>query len=405
MRIGIAGAGLGGLACAYALTKAGGHQVTVFEKAGRLPTSGYGLLLWPSGTGILRDLGFPAGEMGHRLERLAIHTADGAALIRLDLNRIARRYGAPNVVFLRAELLGRLAAELPAGCLQLGKQLAAVHEDRPDGAVTLAFADGTTSEVDVLIGADGLGSRVRRHLFGEHDRAAYTGWATWHGVSRVDTELTGTRRVKTLTAKEAMCVMHSLGGDLIYWAFETPWTVGSATPPGTLADGIAARALDEQSVSPAASLKARFAGFTDPMPQLLDVITDDDITIFPHVLHQVPKTWSRGRITLIGDALHAVPPRAGMGANQALEDAWVLSRSLLRAAAPEEALREYERKRRRRIRRLYRYASMGIRENGAPSPLLRMSRRGVPITGAQSFIIRALSNYLADRDGRSAAAE
>ncbi|RKR91916.1 FAD-dependent urate hydroxylase [Micromonospora pisi] len=398
MRIVIIGAGLGGLASAYALTRAG-HDVTVFEKAERMPSSGYGLILWPSGTGILRDMGFDTTGMGYRLDKLAIHASDDSQLIRLDLDRIARRYGAPNLVFLRAQLLGRLSESLPDGCLRFGRQLVAIREsaDRGSAPVTLSFADGSTAEADILIGADGLGSRVRRHLLGDDDRATYTGWATWHGVTRVRTELTGSRRVKTLTAKGAMCVMHSLGDDLVYWAFETPWKVGESSPPGALADGVAARLVGQAEMSPAANLKARFADFADPMPQLLDVITDDDITIFPHVLHRIPESWSRGRITLLGDALHAVPPRAGMGANQALEDAWVLTRAINGGSDPVAALKEYERARRRRVRRLYRYAARGVRETGTPPPLLRLSRRGVSITAIQSAIIKGLSNYLNER--------
>lgn len=386
MKVVIIGAGLAGVASALALTQAG-HDVVVCEQAEGLRKGGYGVILWPNATGILGELGIPHEKLpGHRLDRVDIQSEIGEPLVRVELDRIAQRFGNPNVVIRRSVLVEHIAGLLPAGVLRFGARASKFIEP-PAGSTDLVrveMADGTVLEADVLIGADGHRSVLRNHLFGEAV-ASYTGWATWHGTTRLDVPLTNSHRVQTLAGKFGLCVMHPLGESMLYWAFETPWTDGDIAPPPLPGA--------ESTTSPVANLKSRFAGFSSPLPELLDSITDDDVSVFPHILHRVPRWWGRGRITLAGDSVHAVPPRTGMGANQALEDAWVLRNTLNQPGDAPSLLRAYERKRRRRVRMLWAYAAITGKQ-GQSMPGLFKSKDGVSLTGFQRVQIKAFSNYL-----------
>jgi FAD-dependent urate hydroxylase len=390
MKVAIVGAGLAGVATAVALGQAG-HEVSIYEQAAELRTGGYGVILWPNATGILSELGIPHEGLGLPLDRVDILTEIGDPLVRVELDRIAERLGQPNLVVRRSVLVERLAGLLPAGTLRFGLSCTAIEEPAAGSAdpVRMTLSDGSTAEADVLIGADGHRSVIRRHLLGDN-RATYTGWATWHGTTKLQVGLTAGHRVQTMAGAPGLCVMHPLGDGLLYWAFETPWAEGELVPPGALG-GNSPSAV---GCSATANLRARFAEFTSPMPELLGSITDDDIEVFPHILHKIPRRWGRGRITMAGDAVHAVPPRTGMGANQALEDAWVLGRTLSQPGDPAALLRRYERTRRRRVQLLYYYAVATSRQGNSAPGLLKRSKEGVSATGFQQLQIKVFSNYL-----------
>uniref|UniRef100_A0AAU3GZ50 FAD-dependent monooxygenase n=1 Tax=Streptomyces sp. NBC_01401 TaxID=2903854 RepID=A0AAU3GZ50_9ACTN len=396
MKIVIIGAGLGGVAAALALSRSG-HEVELYEQADELRKGGYGVILWPNGTGILNSLGIDHESLGHRLDRVDITSELGQQLVRVELDRIARRLGSPNKVIHRSELVEVLAAALPPGVLHFGARATLIEE--PDagtgGPVAITFEDGRRIETDVLIGADGHRSFVRKHLFG-FSPAKHTGWATWHGTTRLPVELTSSRRVQTMAGEAGLCVMHPLGEDMLYWAFETPYADGDMAPPGALGAPDVRNAVgpDGEPPSPVANLRARFAAFSSPLPELLESISDKDISVFPHILHQVPKQWGRGPVTLLGDSVHAVPPRTGMGANQALEDAWVIGRAMSGPGTPAELLRRYEKTRQRRIKMLYHYAVATGKQGQSVPGLFKRFKGGISTTGFQRLQITTFSNYL-----------
>lgn len=398
MKIAIIGAGLAGVASAVALSQAG-HEVSIYEQAAALREGGYGVILWPNATGILDELGLPHTGLGLSLDRVDIMSDIGDPLVRVELDRIAERFGKPNIVVRRSVLVARLAELLPPGTLRFGLRCAGIEEPAAgtDDPVRISLSDGSTAQADVLIGADGHRSVVRLHLLGDN-RAAYTGWASWHGTTKLPVPLAAGRKVQTMAGAPGVCVMHPLGDGLLYWAFETPWTDGELLPPGALAtesgeSGEPGKPGDP-GPSATANLRARFAGFASPMPELLASITDDDVEVFPHILHKIPRQWGRGRITMAGDAVHAVPPRTGMGANQALEDAWVIGRTLSEPGDPATLLRRYERARRRRVQMLYYYAAATGRQGQSVPGLLKRSKQGLSFTGFQRLQIKAFSNFL-----------
>ncbi|MFD0633431.1 NAD(P)-binding protein [Catenulispora yoronensis] len=126
MRILIAGAGIGGLAAARALI-ADGHEVSVYERADELRTSGSALTLWSNGTAVLHALGVPREGLGAPLDVLAVQRGrDGRQLMAVDVARAAARYGHPHLSMPRRDLIHRLAEGLPPGTVHFGKQVIGV---------------------------------------------------------------------------------------------------------------------------------------------------------------------------------------------------------------------------------------------------------------------------------------
>lgn len=393
MKILIVGAGVGGLACAIALRRAG-HEVEVFEHAEQLRTGGNGMILWPNGTGILEEFGVSLDGLGARLDRSVQRAQDGSPLGEADWTEVAAHYQSSVRLVRRGRLVERLAESLPAGTVRLGARCVSA-ETRGTGERATAvahFADGSEAEGDVLLGADGHRSAVRRHLLGDHP-AAYTGWATWHGVTALPVPLTSGHEVNAFGGPAGWVALHPVGEGLLFWAFETPWTDGELVPPGALG----AETQPEQPQSAAANLRARFVDFPHPVPELLEVIEDSDVGLFPHVMHGVPREWGAGRVALVGDAAHVVPPRVAQGVNQALEDAWVLSELLTGPGDPATSLRRYAQLRKPKIRALWMVAKMADNDFGGKVLRVVAKAGGQASPRAQKRNFRYFSNYLTNK--------
>ncbi|HUQ54787.1 NAD(P)/FAD-dependent oxidoreductase [Lentzea sp.] len=388
----IIGAGVSGLTTAAGLLGTG-HEVEVFERGPELRAGGNGVLLWPNGTSILRDLGIGVDDLGVRMDSADIMSYDEKPLMRVDLADIAGKLGSHVAGVMRGEIVRRLAAALPDGVLRTGMRCVAIETARTsaDAPVTAVFEDGTRVAGDVLIGADGYRSVVRGHLFGPDDIAEYTGLATWHGTTQKQIGGLDQHFVPAYYGRKVAFTTHSVTEDLKHWAFEVHWPI-----PGLDATGVVG---DQTTTGPRSGpsrmdlLREWFAGWPPAVADLIDVLTEEDIKVHPHVIHKVRKWWGEGPITLVGDAAHAVPPRVGWGVNQALEDGWVLSRALEGAADPTPRLRLYEQTRRARARRVRSRGAM-LKHVNRMILLLRAKKGGIEATRAVQGNIMNCSNYL-----------
>lgn len=185
-----------------------------------------------------------------------------------------------------------------------------------DDGVTAVFADGSTATGDVLVGADGHHSVVRRKLWGEGTVRPAT-FGTWQGMSRIDIEITGTTRHLMISGREGACGLMPAGGGLLQWWFDVRWSP-----------------RDPRPAAPPAELRRRFGRWRSPVSDVLAAAREEDLEFFGHHWNKVPEVWGAGRVTLAGDAAHTMPPTLGQGANQTLEDAWVLGRALAGAGDP-----------------------------------------------------------------------
>ncbi|MBL8383443.1 MAG: FAD-dependent monooxygenase [Burkholderiales bacterium] len=345
-RIAIVGAGIGGMAAAIALARTGA-AVAVYEQAAALGWVGQAINLAPNAVRALDGLGVGAAIRGTAWRptmRLSRDWQTGAITSRVEMAESAQqRYGAPMLTMHRAELIGALGAALPAGCLRTGHRLAAWDES--GGEVRLRFADGTEAGCDLLVGADGIHSLVRQHLFGP-DRPAYTGMIAWRMVvpaaavaaARPDIDLTPFTKWWGPTP-QVQLVHFLIGGgrDLFLFA-----TLPAPEP---------ARESWSQT-GDAQVLRAGLAGFHPDARALLEPAREAYRTA---LYDRAPlAAWSRGRVCLLGDACHAMTPFMAQGAAQGIEDAVALARCLdgVGADGIVAALERYQRCRHPRASRI-----------------------------------------------------
>jgi FAD-dependent urate hydroxylase len=214
--------------------------------------------------------------------------------------------------------------------------------------------DGTRYDAELVVGADGYRSAVRRAVLGGEPAAA-TGWVTWQGLTGALPDLAAGTYACCLVGRAGLCGLMPAGDGLVQWWFD----VAVPAPPGQPVVGW---------------LRERFAGYAEPVRTLLESVTEADVQMYPHVLHRVPRQWGRGAVTLLGDAAHAFPPSQAQGANQALEDAWLLRRTLRAPGPVADGLRRYEQARARRVRRVARLAASEV-TNRPPTAAARLAGR------------------------------
>jgi 2-polyprenyl-6-methoxyphenol hydroxylase-like FAD-dependent oxidoreductase len=193
------------------------------------------------------------------------------------------------------------------------------------------FADGSRERGDVLIGVDGIHSAVRRSLFGD-EMPRYAGYLAWRGIAHGVSDLLPEGQAAFVIGRGAQAGYFHCGGGRIYWFLTHNAPAQSHAGLGGNRAEIAALAGNWRMPI------RRFAEATDE-----NAILRNDISDRPP-----RQVWGKGRMTLLGDAVHATTPNLGQGACQALEDAVILAHSLRGAASPEAGLRDYEAQRRER---------------------------------------------------------
>jgi salicylate hydroxylase len=341
LRIAIVGGGIGGLAAALFLRRAGLDAV-VHEQAAELHPVGAGIVVAPNMVRLLRTLGVSESLPGFvRLEAAweFRRWADGRVLSVQPMGEACERlYGAPCHVAHRADVMTLLQRALPDEQLRLDHRLVALAQDERGVALTFASRNGRQRQVsaDAVIGADGIHSAVRPAIAPETG-ARFSGLCAFRCLVPADSapEM-ALRPVQTLWLGPGRHLVHYpiSGGRLINVVAFVPagdWRTESWTADGDVAD-----------------LRAEFAGWDSRLRQLIASATH---TKRWAIFDREPlDQWTAGRISLLGDAAHAMLPFFAQGAAQAVEDAAVLAGCLAGAspASVPEALQRYEQIRRSR---------------------------------------------------------
>ena len=370
-RVVIAGAGLGGLTAALALLRRG-FDVEVYEQAAELQEVGAGVQISANASRVLYALG-----LGDALAETSCEASgkeirlwsSGQAWKLFDLGaESVSRYGYPYFTMFRpdlhAALLDAVRREKP-DAVRLGARVVG-HAQTADGA-TLHLEDGRKVEGDVLVGADGIHSRIRQELFGKHE-AIFTGMIAWRGVIPMERLPIHMRRnVATNWIGPGRHVIHYplRRGELMNFVGiveRDDWQVESWTERGTTEE-----------------LSADFVGWHGDVQAMIQEIGTPYKWALK--LHPPLSRWSEGRVTLLGDACHPTLPMMAQGAAQAIEDGLVLARALEDGGADiPAALRRYEAARLERANRMVLASS----ENAARfhNPAL------AELEGAQAYVER-----------------
>ncbi len=329
--IGIIGGGIGGVAAAVALHRAG-IQATVYERGTELREVGAGMMLWPNATRVLKELGLLdriAASSGPN-EHFLVRSRTGRILMDIGLGH----FDVPALCTRRSDLLEALISGLPAQRLRLGHDFG--YFEGQKSSVGIRFSNGISMEHDLLIGADGIRSRVRSQLLGTHD-PIFRGYTIWRGLARLTGAVAKGSNSETWGRGKRFGIL-STGGDRFTW-----YATANTDP----------RHVDSHE-GRQHELLQMFAGWHEPVEGL--IAATEEGAILKNGAYDLPplKRWGHGRVMLLGDAAHPCTPNLGLGGCMALEDALVLAKSFVKEATPELALRRYESLRRRRTQHVQR---------------------------------------------------
>jgi salicylate hydroxylase len=376
LSIAIVGGGIGGLSAALTLLRAG-FDVHVYEQAGELRELGAGIQISPNASRLLRELG-----LGDTLESLGVKPVgrrvrrwqDGRTLQHSVLAAaMEAQFGSPYYQMHRADLLQALVDALPKDRMHKGHRLAGFvdHGDR----VELQFENGEAARAGVLVGADGIHSTVRSILFGP-EKPRFTGCMCYRGLVPAE-------KLKHLAVPREATTWWGPGGHFVHYYVRAAkllnfvavrdhdaWTTESWTERGEVADAIAA-----------------FAGWH---PQLRGILECVEETFTWGLFDRLPlQRWSAGRVTLLGDACHAMLPFMAQGAAQSIEDGAALAACLLadrdNIAA---ALRRYEKERLPRATRVQALAAGNKTRLHLPDGPEQLARDAELANGTAQFALQ-----------------
>ena len=313
MRVIVVGGGIAGLSAAIALRRTG-NETLVLERAPRVDPVGAGITLFGNAMRALDRLGVgeAVAARGAAATRSAILTSDDRELTRVPSDLLEG-----TIALHRADLQEEIAAA--SGEVRLGVEVTAVEQG--ENGVVARSIDGGEERGELLIGADGLSSAVRRAVADVPIR--YAGYTAWRGVSSVPVE--AGRLTESWGVGERFGLV-DIGRGRTYWFATKNAPEGEPDEP----DGRKAE------------LRRRFSGWHDPIAEVVEA-TDEGAILRNDVYYlEPPARWSDGRVVLVGDAAHATTPGVGQGAAQAIEDAVVLADRLAGSHDLSAALAEYE---------------------------------------------------------------
>ena len=327
--ISIIGGGLAGLAAANALARFG-FEVEVFEQSRALGEIGAGISISSQAVKALRGIGLgeKLAAVGNASEGIQTRNMQTGEPLEFRPSP-ASRYGAPHYFVHRADLLNALASGLDRATLHFDYRLTALEEGQ--SGVTLTFANGVTRQADIVIGADGVHSVIRRALYGD-DNPTYTGQSVWRAL------LKGNDVPPEVLEPSGSTQWWGPGCHLVSYYLRGREVVNVVTQEDT-------DKWVEEGWSIAGDPDEMRASFPNPEPRLktlLGLVTQ--CSKWGLFTRPLTHDWGRGRIQLIGDAAHAMLPNAGQGAAQSFEDAYTLARWLdAERNDPAQALRQFRR--------------------------------------------------------------
>jgi 2-polyprenyl-6-methoxyphenol hydroxylase-like FAD-dependent oxidoreductase len=332
MKVLIVGGGIGGLTLAGFL-EGSNIECEVVEKAPQFEWSHQGFLIgiWQYGRNVLKKLNLADAfdGSGQPVRKFMIKNGKGDPIYEYDFEEFYTEYGGAMRLIERAALHEWLLQKIDPKKIMMGTTIETIVQDAEKATVT--FSNKLTKTYDLVVGADGVHSSVRNKFF--KDTEHFANWRLW--CSWIEKKFDTNTHMTEYIESGALGVILSSGTKAMIWLV--------APADHTMWDSEEGR-KDR--------LKEIFKSETVFMPNILEKINDGDI--LPSDLIEVKlKKWTAGRVTLLGDAAHSFGPHAGIGGSMAMEDAYVLASELFRVGPGltlTQALKDYEKKRKKRIK-------------------------------------------------------
>lgn len=333
LQIAIIGAGIAGLVAARALQQFGFRPV-VYEQAPMLGEVGAGLTVSPNATHVLNAIGLEGvlSRIGMRPDRGGVkHWKTGELMVEISRgSEMLEKYGAAYYQVHRADLHRELADLVVSGdaeAIRTGHAFASLVQN--SHGVTLKFANGTEARADVVLGADGVRSAVRTQLFGA-DRPRFTGYMAYRGLVPFASLPAGVvEPTSCLSTGPGRSFTRYLvrGGSIVNF-------VGLTERDDWREEGWSIRATVKEMLN-------EYSGWYEGVRTIIAATPPDGLFKWALFDREPLAEWTRGRVTLIGDAAHPMLPFLGQGAAMGIEDGMVIARAFAAAGSIDEALRRY----------------------------------------------------------------
>ncbi|MEG5038867.1 MULTISPECIES: NAD(P)/FAD-dependent oxidoreductase [unclassified Microcoleus] len=328
-KVAVIGGGLGGLATAIALRKQG-IDAHVYERAQEFRPVGAGLALFPNGLhsldaispGIVENLKRASCTLNH-----SVFTKHTGEIITQNTATHQEKYGQPTLLFWWWRLQQVLACALPPEAIHLDYRCIGFEQD--ENGVTAYFDGDKSVRADLLIGADGINSPVRKTLIGDGE-PRYLGSMSWRAVIEYNHELLNPNELILMRGEQKALFLFDVGGGY------KSWTVRALMPKCP---------VPESAPEIKSSILEKFSTWWEPARGIMEATDPKQILFFPLCDRLPLKSWSQGRVTLLGDAAHPMSPSLGQGANSTFEDAYELAQCLSQSSSIAEALTTYENRR------------------------------------------------------------
>lgn len=359
----IVGAGIGGLTAALALKRAGMNDFLVLEQTHELREVGAGVQLAANASRVMHRLGLEEelARVVVRPQRLqSRHYVSGRIVRDFPLgDTVRQKYGFPHYHIHRGDLHGILAQAVGAERIVLGARCATIRDDGTQ--VSVETEDGRHFSASALVGADGIHSVTRQALFGPEE-TTFSGHVAWRGLAPADklADLGLQHNVTSYWGPNGHFVIYFVsGGRLVNWVGVVP-----ARDP---------RAESWSATGDPAEIQAHYRDWNVIVRRIVEA-TEQPFKWGLFDRDPMP-TWTRGRVTLLGDAAHAMLPYMSQGAAQSIEDGYILAASFARPGiGAAQAFRDYEHLRIERAK----WVQLGSRANGRiyhmTSPLAKLVR-------------------------------
>lgn len=322
----IIGGGIGGLTAAIALGR-DGHQLTIVEKDPDWAVYGVGIIQQSNVVRAVKQLGIIDDYInaGFGFDFVEVYIPSGQRVARIPVPRLVEGYPA-NVGIGRRALHKVLGARAIAAGAEVRLGLTVDTLVQAATGVSAGFSDGSVGHFDLVIGADGLYSRTREQLFPGAPKPEFTGQSVWrYNFPKPE----GLDCLQAYDGPIGVGLV-PLSADLMYLFVTTP----EPDNPWYPLEGLAA------------AMRAKLVGMSPAIAELAAQISDDAAVVYkPLETLFMAHDWHKGRVVLIGDAVHATTPHLGQGAGMAIEDSIVLAEEIARADTPEAAFTAFRSRR------------------------------------------------------------